>query len=113
MNVLPLHIAHGNGIITEEDAMEEMTGIAEEKRRELLRLILQEKGSVVPRECKDLFWKMIKVLHLFYMKDDGFTSHEMHSSVNAVLKKPVILNELLVHSQQNLSPVKATNDLML
>lgn len=51
MNVLPLHIAHGNGIITEEDAMEEMTGIAEEKRRELLRLILQEKGSVVPREC--------------------------------------------------------------
>ncbi|KAL5159948.1 Ent-kaur-16-ene synthase, chloroplastic [Glycine soja] len=51
LNVLPLHIAHGNGIITEEDAMEEMTGIAEEKRRELLRLILQEKGSVVPREC--------------------------------------------------------------
>ncbi|RZB66353.1 Ent-kaur-16-ene synthase, chloroplastic isoform B [Glycine soja] len=26
LNVLPLHIAHGNGIITEEDAMEEMTG---------------------------------------------------------------------------------------
>uniref|UniRef100_A0A0R0G697 Terpene synthase metal-binding domain-containing protein n=1 Tax=Glycine max TaxID=3847 RepID=A0A0R0G697_SOYBN len=25
LNVLPLHIAHGNGIITEEDAMEEMT----------------------------------------------------------------------------------------
>ncbi|KAG4947649.1 hypothetical protein JHK87_043656 [Glycine soja] len=51
LNVLALHIAHGNGIITEEDAMEEMKGIAEEKRRELLRLILQEKGSVVPREC--------------------------------------------------------------
>ncbi|KAL5175961.1 Ent-kaur-16-ene synthase, chloroplastic [Glycine soja] len=113
LNVLALRIAHGNGVITAEDATEEMKGIAEEKRRELLRLILQEKGSVVPRECKDLFWKMIKVLHLFYMKDDGFTSHEMHSSVNAVLKKPVILNELLVHSQQNLSPVKATNDLML
>ncbi|XP_020237613.1 ent-kaur-16-ene synthase, chloroplastic isoform X2 [Cajanus cajan] len=112
LNALALRIAQGTGVITAEDATKEMMGIAEEKRIELLRLILQEKESVVPRECKDLFWKMIKVLHLFYMKDDGFTAHDMYSSVNAVIKDPVILNELLVHAQQNLSPVKATNVVM-
>jgi ent-kaurene synthase len=54
---------------------------------------LKEKGSLVPRDCKDLFWKMMKVLNLFYMKDDGFTSNEMmYSTVNAVLKDPIILN---------------------
>ncbi|KAK7401598.1 hypothetical protein VNO78_13208 [Psophocarpus tetragonolobus] len=98
LNALALHIAHGNGVITAENATEKMMGVAEEKRRELLRFIVLEKGSVVPRDCKDLFWKMIKVLHLFYMKDDGFTKHEMYSSVNAVLKDPVIFDELLVHA---------------
>ncbi|RDY07072.1 hypothetical protein CR513_08859, partial [Mucuna pruriens] len=112
LNAVALRMAHGNGVVTEEDATEEMKGIAEKKRRELLGLILQEKGSVVPRDCKDLFWKMIKVLHLFYIKDDGFTSHEMYSSVNAVIKDPVIFNDLLVRAQQNLSPVKASNDVM-
>ncbi|KAL2330996.1 hypothetical protein Fmac_018577 [Flemingia macrophylla] len=112
LNALALHIAHGNGVVTAEDATKDMKGIAEEKRIELLRLILQEKGSVVPRDCKDLFWKMIKVLHLFYMKDDGFTAHEMYSSVNAVLKDPVNLNELLERAQQKFSPAKATNDVM-
>lgn len=101
LNAITLRIAHRNGVITAEDATEEFKGIVEEKRRELLRLILLEKGSVVPRDCKELFWKMIKVLNLFYMKDDGFTSHEMYSSVNAVIKDPVIFDELLVQAQQN------------
>ncbi|CAJ1958205.1 unnamed protein product [Sphenostylis stenocarpa] len=106
LNALALHIAHGNGVLTAEDASEKLKGIAEEKRIELLRLILHEKGSAVPRDCKDLFWKMIKVLHIFYMKDDGFTSHEMYSSVNAVIKDPVIFDELLEQARQNLSSVK-------
>lgn len=101
MNAITLRIAHRNGVITAEDATEEIKGIVEEKRRELLRLILLEKGSVIPRDCKDLFWKMIEVLNLFYMKDDGFTSHEMYSSVNAVIKDPIIFDELLVQAQQN------------
>ncbi|XP_027917791.1 ent-kaur-16-ene synthase, chloroplastic-like isoform X2 [Vigna unguiculata] len=90
LNVLSLHITQGNGASTAEDAIEKLKGDAEEKRIELLRLILHEKGSLVPRDCKDLFWKMTKVLHLFYMKDDGFTSHEMYSSVKAVINDPVI-----------------------
>ncbi|KAK7271353.1 hypothetical protein RJT34_27171 [Clitoria ternatea] len=105
LNAVTLCIASGNGVITAEDAIEEMKGMAEEKRIELLKLILQEKGSMVPRDIKDLFWKMMKVLNLFYLKDDGFTKDNMHSSVNAVLKEPVILNELLVPAQQNLSPL--------
>lgn len=98
LNAVSLHIIHGNGVITAEDAIEEMKVIIGDKRRELLRLILQEKSSVVPRDVKDLFWKMMKVLHLFYIKDDGFTSHEMHSTVNAVIKDPIILDELLVNA---------------
>lgn len=92
---------HNDGVVTYEDAVDKMKGVIEDKRRELLRLVLKEKGSLVPRDCKDLFWKMMKVLNLFYIKDDGFTSNEMHSTVNAVLKEPIILNELLVDSKDN------------
>ncbi|KAK7324128.1 hypothetical protein VNO77_27650 [Canavalia gladiata] len=112
LNAVTLHIAHHDGVINAEEVIEEMKVIVEEKRRELLRLTVQEKGSIVPRDCKDLFWRMIKVLHLFYMKDDGFTSHDMYSYVNAVLKDPIIFNELLVHSQQNHSPLSLSNSLL-
>lgn len=105
LNALSLHIVHGNGDVTVEEAIVKMKGIIEDKKRELLRLVLQEKGSIVPRDCKELFWKMMKVLNLFYMKDDGFTSHEMHSTVDAVLKEPIVLSELLADSKQNISPL--------
>ncbi|XP_058751576.1 terpene synthase 6, chloroplastic-like [Vicia villosa] len=101
LNAVSLHTIHSNGAVTYEDAVDKMKGVIEDKRRELLRLVLKEKGSLVPRDCKDLFWKMMKVLNLFYIKDDGFTSNEMHSTVNAVLKDPIILDELLVDSKSN------------
>ncbi|XP_061360714.1 ent-kaurene synthase 5, chloroplastic-like [Gastrolobium bilobum] len=101
LNAVTLRIAHSNGLITAEEAIEEIKGIIEDKRIELLRLILQEKGSIVPRDIKDLFWKMTKVLHVFYMKKDGFTLLELHSDVNAVIKEPVILRDLLVNAKQN------------
>ncbi|CAL5187091.1 unnamed protein product [Lathyrus oleraceus] len=101
LNAVSLHMIHSDGVVTYEDAVDKMKGVIEDKRRELLRLVLKEKGSLVPRDCKDLFWKMMKVLNLFYIKDDGFTSNEMHSTVNAVLKEPIILNELLVDSKDN------------
>ncbi|MED6113876.1 hypothetical protein PIB30_074926 [Stylosanthes scabra] len=101
LNALGLRLIHGDRAITAEDATKEMKVIIEDKRRELLRLVLKEKGSVVPRECKELFWKMIKVLHLFYLKDDGFTSLELHSTVNSVINEPVDLRELLRDASQN------------
>jgi len=97
-------MVHGNGVVTYDDTVDKLKRVIEEKRRELLRLVLLEKGSLVPRDCKDLFWKMMKVLNLFYIKDDGFTSNEMHSTVNAVLKDPIILDELLVDSKKHPLP---------
>ncbi|GLU05094.1 hypothetical protein SLE2022_222130 [Rubroshorea leprosula] len=94
LNSVHLRIIHGPADATEEATIKEMRSYIHDRRRELLRLVLQENGSIVPRACKDLFWKMCKVLHLFYMKDDGFTSHEMSDVVKAVLYEPISLNEL-------------------
>lgn len=93
LNAVSLYMIHGKGSITEEEAVEELKSIIESSRRELLRLVLQEKDSMVPRACKDLFWKMCKVVHLFYMKDDGFTSHEMINAANAVLNESIVLKD--------------------
>ncbi|XP_008809130.1 ent-kaur-16-ene synthase, chloroplastic isoform X1 [Phoenix dactylifera] len=85
-----LRIAHGSGSTSEEEAIMEIQSIVDSSRAELLRLVLQNEGSVVPRACKDLFWKMSRILHLFYMKNDGFTSPtEMVSAVNAVIYEPL------------------------
>ncbi|KAH0986231.1 hypothetical protein GBA52_013408 [Prunus armeniaca] len=86
-------------VVTEEEAINEINGIIKSKRGELLRLVLQETGSIVPRACKDLVWNMSKVLHFFYAKDDGFSTHEMMQSVNAVTEEPIILSELRVKSK--------------
>lgn len=60
-------------------------------RRNLLRLVLGEQGAV-PRPCKQLFWKMCKIVHMFYSRTDGFSSpKEMVSAVNAVVKEPLKL----------------------
>lgn len=77
------------GAATEEDAIREIKCTINLKRRELLQLVLQEKNSVVPRACKDLFWKMCRVVHQFYMKDDGFTSEDMFGAVKDILHKPI------------------------
>ncbi|KEH26094.1 ent-kaurene synthase, putative [Medicago truncatula] len=50
LNVLALHMIHGNGAVTYEDAIDKMKDVIEENRKELLRLVLQEKGSLVARK---------------------------------------------------------------
>ncbi|XP_022734361.1 ent-kaur-16-ene synthase, chloroplastic [Durio zibethinus] len=92
LNAVSLHIIHGTNAVT-EDVNQEIKRIICDRRRELLRLVLQENGSSIPRACKELFWKMSKVLHLFYIRDDGFTSHEMIDMVNAVIYEPISLDE--------------------
>lgn len=92
LNAVSLHMIHGTDAITEEEADREIKRSIDSKRRELLRLVLQEKGSVVPRACKDLFWKMSKVVHKFYAEDDGFTSEHMLEAVKAVIHKPISLD---------------------
>ncbi|THG11710.1 hypothetical protein TEA_021695 [Camellia sinensis var. sinensis] len=85
-----LHMVDGSGgIVTAEESIKEIKSIIVSQKRELLRLVLQEKGSLVPRACKDLFWKMVEVLSLFYMKDDGFTSHEMINAMKKIIYESI------------------------
>lgn len=94
LNAVSLSLIHGSGSATEEEAINELKSFVNSKRRELLRLVLQEKDSIVPRACKDLFWNMSQVCHLFYANDDGFTSDEMINVAKAVIEEPVIRSDL-------------------
>lgn len=82
---------HGNGSITKEEAVREIRSIIQSSGREMLRLVLQEKDSVVPRACKDLFWQMGKVSNFFYWKDDGYVLNDLINAVNEVLYEPIVL----------------------
>ncbi|KAM7250597.1 hypothetical protein ACFE04_022480 [Oxalis oulophora] len=92
LNAVSLHMIHGGSGITEADVVKKLKSDIDSRRREMLRLVLRENGSTCPRACKDLFWKMIRVLHLFYMKDDGFTAEDMMKTVKALFNEPVGLN---------------------
>ncbi|CAL5405014.1 unnamed protein product [Camellia sinensis] len=97
LNVVSLYMVDGSGgTVTAEASIKKIKSIIVSQRRELLRLVLQEKGSLVPRACKDLFWKMLKVLSLFYMKDDGFTSHELMNVVKKIIYKPISLSYIII-----------------
>ncbi|KAL3503768.1 hypothetical protein ACH5RR_038217 [Cinchona calisaya] len=89
LNALSLRLIEGAVGITEAAAIAEMKRLTEYQRRELLRLVVQKEGSVVPRACKDLFWHMSKVLHQFYIKDDGFTSEGMIQLVKSIIYEPL------------------------
>ncbi|XP_042386086.1 ent-kaur-16-ene synthase, chloroplastic-like [Zingiber officinale] len=90
VNAVSLRVLHSAGSTSEEEAKQQIQGEIESARTELLRMVVQQEGSVVPRPCKDLFWKTCKILHLFYMNNDGFTSpKEMVRTVDAVIHEPI------------------------
>ncbi|XP_077244398.1 terpenoid cyclases/Protein prenyltransferases superfamily protein isoform X2 [Tasmannia lanceolata] len=90
LNSVSLRMVYDDRLASEEEAVREIRGVIDNSRRELLRLVLERQGSVVPSACKDLFWKAIKVLHLFYLTNDGFSSPtEMVSAVSAVIHEPI------------------------
>ncbi|ONI13689.1 hypothetical protein PRUPE_4G238400 [Prunus persica] len=60
------------------------------KTKELLRLVVLDKGSIVPRACKNMFWNMNKVIHLLYWKDDGYVGNEMMKDVNEVIDELIV-----------------------
>ncbi|KAF8103438.1 hypothetical protein N665_0188s0374 [Sinapis alba] len=93
LNAVSLHMIHDQDNHSKEEVIECIKGLAERKREELQKLVLEEKGSVVPRECKEAFLKMSKVLNLFYRKDDGFTSQDLMSVVKSVMYEPVTLQD--------------------
>ncbi|CAA0818037.1 Ent-kaur-16-ene synthase- chloroplastic [Striga hermonthica] len=93
LNAVPLYMINSGGKISKEAAVMEMKRMIVSRRRELLSLVLEEKCSVIPKSCKALFWHMSTVLHLFYVKDDGFTSQELIKVVNQMIYEPIVLSE--------------------
>ncbi|KAL6196847.1 hypothetical protein ACLB2K_032460 [Fragaria x ananassa] len=94
LTAVTLAMIHGNGSVTEEEVINSMKRIITSKRRELRRLVSQDKDSEVPRACKDVFWNMSRFSHLFYERHDGFTRHDVMKTVNELIKEPIILSEL-------------------
>ncbi|KAM0901610.1 hypothetical protein ACQ4PT_019880 [Festuca glaucescens] len=92
LNSVSLLVLHSGGSMSVEGAKKAIEKNIVTSRRDLLRLVLKE-DTVVPRACKELFWKMCKILHLFYFQTDGFSSpKEMASAVDAVINEPLKLS---------------------
>ncbi|CAI0421419.1 unnamed protein product [Linum tenue] len=85
----------GNGKVTEEEARREIQAMIEKHRKELLRMVVLkegDEGSMVPRAVKEVFWQTSKIVHMFYMSKDGFSSpHEMVAAIDSVIYKPIVL----------------------
>ncbi|CAI0552340.1 unnamed protein product, partial [Linum tenue] len=81
------------GIDTAEEAIEEIKGLIDEQTKELLRMVLDERNtSAVPKECRELFWKMNKVLHMVYKKEDTYNSTKLVQIAESVIKEPISLS---------------------
>ncbi|GLJ24452.1 hypothetical protein SUGI_0466900 [Cryptomeria japonica] len=72
-----------------EDATEWVRLTVNENTQKLLRNLLQP--SVLPRDCKQLYWNMLKIIQLFYLNTDEFTSPTtMLEHIKAVLFDPAL-----------------------
>ncbi|XP_047066802.1 ent-kaur-16-ene synthase, chloroplastic-like isoform X1 [Lolium rigidum] len=91
LNSVTLLALHSGGFLSIEEAQKVVNKSIAECRRELLQLVLRE-DSVVPRSCKELFWKHCKTAFWFYFQVDGLTSpKEMVAEVNALFNEPLKL----------------------
>ncbi|KAK4388989.1 Cis-abienol synthase, chloroplastic [Sesamum angolense] len=95
-SVILMQAAHKDGGgISEEDAIWEIKKIVEFNRRKLLQMVYQRNGSIVPRECKDIFWKTSKIAYYLYSSGDEFTSpQEMMEDMKSLIYKPLELPAL-------------------
>ncbi|KAL4586184.1 hypothetical protein LXL04_010816 [Taraxacum kok-saghyz] len=89
LNVVALYMHHGKSGIMEEEVVNEIKILAENQRREMMKLVLETKGSIVPRACKDAFWNTCNVVNLFYATDDGWTGNAIHDTVDKIIYKSV------------------------
>ncbi|XP_010240404.2 ent-kaur-16-ene synthase, chloroplastic isoform X2 [Brachypodium distachyon] len=95
LNSISLLVHHSGGSMSIEAAKEAVYKIIVTSRRDLLRLFLKE-DTAVPKPFKELFWKVCKILHFFYLQTDGFSSpNEKVSAVNAVIHEPLKPNVLI------------------
>ncbi|KAM3369619.1 hypothetical protein ACQJBY_017491 [Aegilops geniculata] len=91
INSVSLLVHHSGGSMTIAEARKELQEPIDTCRRDLLRLVLKEE-SVMPRLCKELFWKMCKTCYFFYYQGDAFSSpEEKVGAVDAVIHEPLQL----------------------
>ncbi|KAM3389179.1 hypothetical protein ACQJBY_011375 [Aegilops geniculata] len=91
INSVSLLVHHSGGSMTIPEARKELQEPIDTCRRDLLRLVLKE-NSVMPRRCKELFWKMCKTCYFFYYQGDAFSSpEEKVGAVDAVIHEPLQL----------------------
>ncbi|CAO2039327.1 unnamed protein product [Urochloa humidicola] len=92
VNSVLLHALHYGGSTSQtsiEAAVRDIRKAIVVSRRELLRLVLRD-GTAVPRQCREIFWNMCKVSHLFYLHGDGFCAlQELAAAANAVIHEPL------------------------
>ncbi|KAK6934736.1 Terpene synthase, N-terminal domain [Dillenia turbinata] len=91
MNAVMLRMIHSGGVVTEEESIKAIKDFIESERKELIKMMFQREGSVVPRGCKELFYKMTQIVHLFYKKDDGYNSEELITALKKVIAVPIAL----------------------
>ncbi|KAK1425274.1 hypothetical protein QVD17_20624 [Tagetes erecta] len=91
LNVVALHLSNGENGNVEEEVVKEMMMMIKNMRIEMMKMVVEEKGSIVPRACKDAFWSMCNVLNLFYATDDGFTGDAILGIVKDVIYDPLVL----------------------
>uniref|UniRef100_A0ACD5VBT8 Uncharacterized protein n=1 Tax=Avena sativa TaxID=4498 RepID=A0ACD5VBT8_AVESA len=91
LNSVSLLLHHYGGAMSIEMAKMEIRKSIITTRKDLLRLVLKEE-SIIPRPCKEVFWKICKLPHFFYFETDGYSSpKKMASAVNALIYEPLKL----------------------
>ncbi|KAK6158723.1 hypothetical protein DH2020_006037 [Rehmannia glutinosa] len=78
--------------ISEEEAILKVQQLVEYHRSKMVKMVYESKGSIIPRECKQLFWKICKIAHCFYPYEGGdeFSSpRDIVKDLNAVIYEPL------------------------
>ncbi|KAI3764337.1 hypothetical protein L2E82_14344 [Cichorium intybus] len=89
LNVVPLYMIHGKNGIVEDEVVEEIKMLTQDQTREMMKLVMQTKGSIVPRVCKDAFLNMCNILNHFYATDDGYTGNTNLDLIMKIIYEPV------------------------
>ncbi|KAK9074296.1 hypothetical protein SSX86_006893 [Deinandra increscens subsp. villosa] len=91
LNAVMLHKNYGKNEIEEDEIVKDIKMQIDNLEKKLMQLVLETKKVIVPKACKDVFWKMCCVNKFFYATDDGFTGDNILHSVKNVLYEPVFM----------------------
>nr|ALJ30097.1 kaurene synthase-like protein [Stevia rebaudiana] len=89
LNAVTLHKNYGKSGIEEEEIVEEIKIWIKDVERKVMQLVMETKESNIPKDCKDVFWKMCCIMNFFYGKDDGFSGSDILNAVKEVIYEPV------------------------